>query len=533
METLVAAEQQPKLQENAPQGAQVAAEPELEGSLNNAEAHDSVIEEVEEEEEEGETRCVCGETDPPDGSGLYIQCEQCSVWQHGYCVGIADGEDSRVEKYWCEQCKPELHHLYVEVTTGRIRSIYKPVQEKRRHNRRNNRHAKVPGPPFEGEVDHDESKKDGGQADTIASNSLEEAAHGSSDNGNGVSTSSGDSTSASRPRLSRGSNQGSSKDNINGSAGSGDGGEKLHSDDPRTADDDYFSLDDDKRLQDRRRATFSAREEKQYQLMLEKAIQESRRTSHQEDTDPNAAAIYDESDNLHPKDQNSANGNGNVIVRQDTHSTLTADELLARRSDSELNMANSGTYTESARVSTVNYSSVSPPPNKQISQSRSHSSNSASENDSKRNNSSRRSQRGPKTGRRGKQAGVSKNNDGRTRKNTGINGNDSNNNGTSSGKTDIGINKPMKPRLPPQRTTLGEMRRRVSAILEFISRTQWELSEEHSSKDELVRFVENEQFIEQVDSIFEKYDQSFKLMDDLTRALLLWEKKYSTSPSVN
>lgn len=73
------------------------------------------------------------------------------------------------------------------------------------------------------------------------------------------------------------------------------------------------------------------------------------------------------------------------------------------------------------------------------------------------------------------------------------------------------------------------MRRRVSAILEFISRTQWELSEDQSDREEFVRFVENQHFVEKVDTIYNGYNESLSMMDDLTRELLLWEKKYSNN----
>ncbi|GMF76855.1 unnamed protein product [[Candida] boidinii] len=70
------------------------------------------------------TRCICGQdeliipsnTDPIFkyvDVGFFIQCEVCSVWQHGFCVGISD-EDHSPDKYWCEQCKPNLHKLYTD-----------------------------------------------------------------------------------------------------------------------------------------------------------------------------------------------------------------------------------------------------------------------------------------------------------------------------------------------------------------------------------------------------------------------------------
>ncbi|KEP53418.1 chitin synthase [Rhizoctonia solani 123E] len=60
------------------------------------------------EDEEGSvTRCVCG-SDEEDMGNFMIQCEQCSVWQHGVCMGVANVDESP-EHYYCEQCKPENH----------------------------------------------------------------------------------------------------------------------------------------------------------------------------------------------------------------------------------------------------------------------------------------------------------------------------------------------------------------------------------------------------------------------------------------
>lgn len=84
-----------------------------------AEEGEEFVDEVEEI-----TRCICGEDDlsvPKNHQGefnnvdpgFFIQCETCSVWQHGYCVGIKDEENSP-EKYWCEQCKPHFHTLFTD-----------------------------------------------------------------------------------------------------------------------------------------------------------------------------------------------------------------------------------------------------------------------------------------------------------------------------------------------------------------------------------------------------------------------------------
>ncbi|QLL32866.1 hypothetical protein HG536_0D03880 [Torulaspora globosa] len=437
------------------------------------------------EEEEGETRCVCGEIEPPDDSGLYIQCEQCSVWQHGACVGIADGEDSHVEKYWCEQCKPELHHLYTVDSTGATRSVYKPVAEKRRLSRRSTRRGDA-----EAETPVVGSDQKGESADVSHSSS---PSSGRSHGSRGRKASYGEDRSV----------DDSKADNRVSAPGSGLEG----------------SDEAERRLQDRKRATFSAREEKQYQWMLEKAIRESRRTSQQEVEAKN-------SEDGHDRETDSVVGSANHAVEDfKTTSPETGLNGVAQQLE-ELIPAPESVSTEfshEAVAATANTTAQSAQAAKNTSETVSRSSNSTSEDDSKRRAPSRRSKRVGNIARKSNRTNRSSSErtaNGRGRNNTGARG-------------EIGIDKPMKPRIPPQRTSLNEMRRRVSAILEFISRTQWELSESHSSKDELVRFVENQQFIEQVDSIFEKYDHSFKLMDDLTRSLLLWEKKYSRTSNLH
>ncbi|GLB37456.1 putative PHD-finger [Lyophyllum shimeji] len=64
-----------------------------------------------EEEEQGITRCVCGSTgeDDPDAGEFMVQCETCKVWQHGLCMGFESEDQLHDDDYYCEECKPELH----------------------------------------------------------------------------------------------------------------------------------------------------------------------------------------------------------------------------------------------------------------------------------------------------------------------------------------------------------------------------------------------------------------------------------------
>ncbi|CAG7996475.1 unnamed protein product [Penicillium nalgiovense] len=112
--------------------------------------------EIDDEEEEV-TRCLCGQqdypglpasrrealgrgtiklesgqvpTDPSDPlseeiGSMFIQCDLCKVWQHGGCVGIMD-EATSPDEYFCEECRKDLHQIKDE-PDGQRSSTYLPV----------------------------------------------------------------------------------------------------------------------------------------------------------------------------------------------------------------------------------------------------------------------------------------------------------------------------------------------------------------------------------------------------------------------
>ncbi|KAL7909905.1 hypothetical protein GGI35DRAFT_447374 [Trichoderma velutinum] len=97
------------------------------------------------DEEDEAVRCICGFEDypgrpPVDGSdayflasielsedvtGFFVQCDICKVWQHGACVGIFSAESSP-EEYFCEQCRKDLHKIQT-ATNGQKYSKYLPL----------------------------------------------------------------------------------------------------------------------------------------------------------------------------------------------------------------------------------------------------------------------------------------------------------------------------------------------------------------------------------------------------------------------
>ncbi|KAK4162466.1 putative histone deacetylase complex subunit cti6 [Cladorrhinum sp. PSN259] len=113
-------------------------------------------------EEDEAVRCVCGndeyqgpppldedskhhkhhsEIDPifttavtDDTAGLFVQCDICKVWQHGGCVGIMT-EESTPDDYFCELCRQDLHKLWT-ASNGNVYSHYLPMKRQSRHSSR-------------------------------------------------------------------------------------------------------------------------------------------------------------------------------------------------------------------------------------------------------------------------------------------------------------------------------------------------------------------------------------------------------------
>ncbi|KAJ6586970.1 hypothetical protein DFH09DRAFT_1142129 [Mycena vulgaris] len=76
---------------------------------------------VVEEEENGVTRCICGREDDPDAGEFMVQCETCKVWQHGLCMGYDSEALLQDDDYYCEQCRPEFHTEYLKKSRRKAR----------------------------------------------------------------------------------------------------------------------------------------------------------------------------------------------------------------------------------------------------------------------------------------------------------------------------------------------------------------------------------------------------------------------------
>ncbi|KAH8816868.1 hypothetical protein F5884DRAFT_777695 [Xylogone sp. PMI_703] len=62
-----------------------------------------------------------------DLAGFFLQCDICKVWQHGGCVGIMN-EDTSPEEYFCEECRKDLHKIYT-APNGQRYSHYLPLYQ--------------------------------------------------------------------------------------------------------------------------------------------------------------------------------------------------------------------------------------------------------------------------------------------------------------------------------------------------------------------------------------------------------------------
>ncbi|KAI0279343.1 hypothetical protein BGY98DRAFT_969102 [Russula aff. rugulosa BPL654] len=49
-----------------------------------------------------------GDDDESAGE-FFVQCETCNVWQHGQCMGIRNEDAVKADHYFCEKCRPDLH----------------------------------------------------------------------------------------------------------------------------------------------------------------------------------------------------------------------------------------------------------------------------------------------------------------------------------------------------------------------------------------------------------------------------------------
>ncbi|KAH8828008.1 hypothetical protein DL96DRAFT_1601270 [Flagelloscypha sp. PMI_526] len=95
-------------------------------------------------DEEGTTRCLCDELEV-DGGDFMVMCEQCSVWQHGVCMGF-DSEADVPDEYFCEQCRPDLHHKAIQAWQAKRRERSGRQSSAPHHSNGHARHSRSHSP---------------------------------------------------------------------------------------------------------------------------------------------------------------------------------------------------------------------------------------------------------------------------------------------------------------------------------------------------------------------------------------------------
>ncbi|EPQ57240.1 hypothetical protein GLOTRDRAFT_115246 [Gloeophyllum trabeum ATCC 11539] len=73
------------------------------------------------DDEQSVTRCICGDEDPEQAGEFMVQCETCNVWQHGLCMGYEKVEDLPFVDYHCERCRPERHESLLKRLSKKMR----------------------------------------------------------------------------------------------------------------------------------------------------------------------------------------------------------------------------------------------------------------------------------------------------------------------------------------------------------------------------------------------------------------------------
>uniref|UniRef100_A0A060T3I3 ARAD1C40546p n=1 Tax=Blastobotrys adeninivorans TaxID=409370 RepID=A0A060T3I3_BLAAD len=399
------------------------------------------------------TRCICGHQELHPSvlkhagdsidPGLFIQCEQCEVWQHGYCVGFTSEEDVP-DVYYCERCKPECHLIVVR-PTGRT-STYYPK-----------------GVPKE--------YRQGGSSASI----------GSSNNaGSGVESDSS-STRRTRDRESRA----------------------------------------DRADREQRRRTLNSRDA-EYEETLKRVLEESKgddvnkRTKEESDEEPSPPPRK-KSKSPQEKSSRDRQANKKKEPRDENDRDVAAEDEEHEYDRASGNGTNQDTQDEDKErpvvTSDADTDAAGKRTKKRTPRARKHS----DEDD--------RSQtdipNGPETPR--KQARK------RQKNRKGGSGRSS---GTQS-KQEL-VEQSSKPRIPPPRSSMPELRRRVAAILEFVTRTKEDLAAELDERKQLIDQREQRRRLlfgdstEQVPSfgLLDAYESNIEAIDSVTKKLVMWEESF-------
>lgn len=442
------------------------------------------------------TRCICGNEEfvstPRTKAlnaepGLYVQCERCNVWQHGFCMGF-EAEADIPNEYYCEKCEPLFHRIGQR--QGVLQSRYRPYTPRNGNNINGNGSNNGSSGATSKRVkngasnDNDNSNEDENGVKSIADST--DAKNGSRRHQSPAeSVYSENNTDIKSPAAKLVNDEIYPKQEVDDESSAIHGGE-LSSESrkrPRQKKSDTELAASFARNRKRR-----SREDLILQRVLEQSAKEARE----------AEAKRREQEGLPPLEEEAVLSNGDrssVEPEQDEQPSKSTSKSQRSRGKS------SDTPDEDSRSGETH-----------------HSTNASKDTaNGKRQSTSRQSgakqikstTRAPRNGRRA------------AARNTVISSEDSPSKRNASGS------KKCKPRIPSPRSTLSEMRRRVGSILDFTSRTQAELVEEQNVNiDSLSNSAGSIKFGSELKLLNSVCLGNMSGLEQLTQKLLQWEEQY-------
>lgn len=443
------------------------------------------------------TRCICGNEEfvstPRTKAlnaepGLYVQCERCNVWQHGFCMGF-ETEGDIPNEYYCEKCEPLFHRIGQR--QGVLQSRYRPYTP--RNGNSNN------GNGVNGSSTSKRSKNISANENANEEN-----------NGTAAST---DSTDAINGSQRQHKIQADSTD-TDGNSDARSSPAKLVNietypkqeieEEPSTPSSQSVSQGGDHSSESRKRqrqrksdteltASFARNRKRRSRedLILQRVLEQSAKEARE------AEARRREQEGLPPLEEEAVSSNGDrssAEPEQEEQPTKTASKNLRNRS--KIIDTPDETLSGDSEVST-NGSKETGNGKRQTA---------SRQNGTKQNKTTARA---PRNGRR-------------TAARTAVTSSDE-----SPSKRGAGGNKKCKPRIPSPRSTLSEMRRRVGSILDFTSRTQAELVEEKNVNiSSLSNAAKSSKFGSELKLLDSVCSGNMNGLEQLTQKLLQWEEQY-------
>ncbi|KAA8909904.1 hypothetical protein TRICI_004341 [Trichomonascus ciferrii] len=488
------------------------------------EAAAATIEEEEEEDEEDEagdsndeedgganevTRCICGHQELQShaiksslssiDTGLFIQCDECHVWQHGFCVGFKQEEDVP-DVYYCERCRPE-RHLVVVRPTGRT-STYYPRGIPKEQREEYNHLASTTAPATRRSAARDKS---------ATPRSADEGLNSGSSTATATATSRREQHHRRRTLNSRDAEYEETLKRVLEES-KDDGARPVAAENgvKREADGDEGPPDP---------APPKAEDEGEGDVEMQDA------DTNDNDNDTNNSNNNEDENGMGSRSRSKSKGKGKGR-NGDGRDKAEAEEEQTNDNDNDDNNNNSNNNENGSRkeenddddttATGSKRTSATPKPARKTS-------------DEEERSTPRGQAGGRKRQRRGKNSTQpsTNNNNSSSTTNKGKKNASNNNNATTSSK----------PRIPAPRTGLPELRKRVAAILEFMTRTKADLHAEREDRNALLaqRYERYESLHgtatkerERHFGLFEMYDQNLQALEEVTTKLVAWENAYGS-----